>query len=45
MAFPPEIFNHPFAKKAWAQVEVPIWISNNLKPGFGRIALENKLKE
>jgi type III restriction enzyme len=36
MAFLHEIFNNPFAKKALAQVDVPIWISDNLKPGFGQ---------
>ena len=32
MAFLHEIFNNPFAKKALAQVDVPIWISDNLNP-------------
>ena len=36
MAFLHEIFNNPFAKRALAQVDVPIWISDNLKPGFGQ---------
>jgi len=36
MAFLHEIFNNPFAKKALTQVDVPIWISDNLKPGFGQ---------
>ena len=36
MAFLHEIFNNPFAKRALAQVEMPIWISDNLKPGFGK---------
>jgi type III restriction enzyme len=36
MAFLHEIFNNPFAKKALAQVELPNWISDNLKPGFGQ---------
>lgn len=36
MAFLHEIFNNPFAKRALAQVEIPIWISDNLKPGFGQ---------
>jgi type III restriction enzyme len=31
MAFLHEIFNNPFAKRALAQVDVPIWISDNLK--------------
>src|SRR5690554_3760547 len=31
MAFSHEIFNNPFAKRALAQVDVPIWISDNLK--------------
>jgi type III restriction enzyme len=31
-----EIFNNPFAKRALAQVDFPIWISDNLKPGFGQ---------
>lgn len=35
MAFLHEIFNNPFAKKALAQVDLPNWISDNLKPGFG----------
>jgi type III restriction enzyme len=34
MAFLHDIFNNPFAKKALAQVELPNWISDNLKPGF-----------
>jgi type III restriction enzyme len=34
MAFLYEIFNNPFAKRALAQVEIPNWISDNLKPGF-----------
>lgn len=36
MAFLHEIFNNPFAKRALAQVDVPNWISDNLKPGFGQ---------
>jgi len=36
MAFLHEIFNNPFAKKALAQVDLPNWISDNLKPGFGQ---------
>ena len=36
MAFLHEIFNNPFAKRALAQVDLPIWISDNLKPGFGQ---------
>jgi len=36
MVFLHEIFNNPFAKRALAQVELPIWISDNLKPGFGQ---------
>lgn len=36
MAFLHEIFNNPFAKRALAQVDIPIWISDNLKPGFGQ---------
>lgn len=36
MAFLHEIFNNPFAKKTLAQVDVPNWISDNLKPGFGQ---------
>jgi type III restriction enzyme len=36
MAVLHEIFNNPFAKRALAQVNVPIWISDNLKPGFGQ---------
>ena len=36
MAFLHEIFNNPFAKRALAQVDVPIWINDNLKPGFGQ---------
>jgi type III restriction enzyme len=36
MAFLHDIFNNPFAKKALSQVDVPIWISDNLKPGFGQ---------
>ena len=35
MAFLHEIFNNPFAKRALAQVDLPNWISDNLKPGFG----------
>ncbi|MEJ5266263.1 MAG: DEAD/DEAH box helicase family protein [Bacteroidales bacterium] len=31
MAFLYEIFNNPFAKRALAQVEIPNWISDNLK--------------
>lgn len=34
MAFLHEIFNNPFAKKALAQVDLPNWIGDNLKPGF-----------
>ena len=36
MGFLHEIFNNPFAKRALAQVDLPIWISDNLKPGFGQ---------
>lgn len=36
MAFLHEIFNNPFAKRTLAQVDLPIWISDNLKPGFGQ---------
>lgn len=36
MAFLHEIFNNPFAKRALAQVDLPNWISDNLKPGFGQ---------
>lgn len=36
MAFLHEIFNNPFAKRALAQVDVPIWISDNLRQGFGQ---------
>ncbi|GAB1452939.1 DEAD/DEAH box helicase family protein [Draconibacterium sp.] len=36
MAFLHDIFNNSIAKKALAQVDVPIWISDNLKPGFGQ---------
>lgn len=36
MAFLHEIFNNPFAKRALAQVDVPMWIRDNLKPGFGQ---------
>lgn len=36
MAFLHEIFNNPFAKRALAQVDVPNWITDNLKPGFGQ---------
>jgi type III restriction enzyme len=36
MAVLHEIFNNPFAKRALAQVNLPIWISDNLKPGFGQ---------
>lgn len=36
MAFLHEIFNNPFAKRALAQVNLPNWISDNLKPGFGQ---------
>lgn len=35
MAILHEIFNNPFAKRALAQVDLPNWISDNLKPGFG----------
>lgn len=31
MAVLHEIFNNPFAKRALAQVDVPNWISDNLK--------------
>jgi len=31
MAFLHEIFNNPFAKRAFAQVAIPNWISDNLK--------------
>ena len=36
MAFLHEIFNNPFAKKALGQVNLPNWISDNLKPGYGQ---------
>jgi type III restriction enzyme len=36
MAFLHDIFNNPFAKKALAQVDLPNWISDNLKPGYGQ---------
>lgn len=36
MAFLHDIFNNPFAKRALAQVDLPNWISDNLKPGFGK---------
>ena len=36
MAFLHEIFNNPFAKRALAQVDLPIWIGDNLRPGFGQ---------
>lgn len=36
MAVLHEIFNNPFAKRALAQVDLPIWIGDNLKPGFGQ---------
>jgi len=36
MTFLHEIFNNPFAKRVLAQVELPIWISDNLRPGFGQ---------
>ena len=36
MAFLHEIFNNPFAKLALAQVNLPIWITDNLKSGFGQ---------
>lgn len=36
MTFLHEIFNNPFAKRALAQVDLPNWISDNLKPGFGQ---------
>lgn len=36
MAFLHEIFNNPFAKRALAQVDVPNWITDNLRPGFGQ---------
>lgn len=36
MAFLHEIFNNPFAKQALALVDLPNWISDNLKPGFGQ---------
>jgi type III restriction enzyme len=36
MAFLHEIFNNQFDKRALAQVELPNWISDNLKPGFGQ---------
>lgn len=36
MTFLHDIFNNPFAKKALAQVDLPIWIADNLKPGFGQ---------
>jgi len=44
MAFLHEIFNNPFAKKALAQVDVPIWISDNLKPGFGQRPYQKEIK-
>jgi type III restriction enzyme len=31
MAFLHDIFNNPFAKRALAQVDIPNWISDNLK--------------
>ncbi len=36
MEFLHEIFNNPFAKRALAQFDIPNWISDNLKPGFGQ---------
>ena len=36
MAVLHEIFNNPFAKRALAQVDLPIWIGDNLRPGFGQ---------
>lgn len=36
MAFLHEIFNNPIAKLALAKVNLPNWISDNLKPGFGQ---------
>jgi len=36
MAFLHEIFNNPFAKRALSQVDVPNWIIDNLKSGFGQ---------
>jgi len=36
MAVLHEIFNNPFAKRALAQVDLPIWIADNLRPGFGQ---------
>lgn len=36
MAFLHEIFNNSFAKRALAQVDLPNWITDNLKPGFGQ---------
>lgn len=36
MAFLYEIFNNPFAKKELARIDLPIWISDNLKSGFGQ---------
>jgi type III restriction enzyme len=34
MAFLYHIFSNRFAKKALAQVDIPNWISDNLKPVF-----------
>jgi type III restriction enzyme len=36
MAFLHEKFNNPFAKRTLAKVDVPNWISDNLKAGFGQ---------
>jgi len=36
MSFLYEIFNNTIAKRALAQVDVPVWIIDNLKPGFGQ---------
>jgi type III restriction enzyme len=36
MAVLHEIFNNPFAKRELAQINLPIWISDNLKLGFGQ---------
>ncbi len=36
MAVLHEIFNNPFAKRALVQVDLPIWIADNLRPGFGQ---------
>ncbi|HNP24429.1 MAG TPA: DEAD/DEAH box helicase family protein [Panacibacter sp.] len=36
MAFLHEIFNNPFAKRALAHVDLPNWVTDNLKPEFGQ---------